>query len=56
MNYQVIFKKHEVVEVEASNVYEAKDLAWKIVEDDSFAWLALPDETIVQKLEDNDEN
>lgn len=56
MKYQVIFKKYEVVEVEASNVNEAKDLAWEILEDDSFAWLALPDETIVKKLEDDNDN
>ena len=56
MKYQVIFKKYEVVEVEASNVYEAEDLAWEILDDDSYAWLEPPDEIIVQKMENKDDN
>lgn len=56
MKYQVIFKKYEVVEVEASNIDEAEDLACEILDDDSYAWMNPPDEIIVQKLEDNDGN
>ena len=55
MKYQVIFKKYEVVEVEASNVYEAEDLACEILDNDAYAWMDPPDEIIVEKMEDNDE-
>lgn len=55
MKYQVIFKKYEVVEVEASNMYEAEELACEILDDDSYAWMDPPDEIIVQKIEDDDD-
>lgn len=50
MKYQVIFKKYEVVEVEASNVHEAEDIAIEILDNDSYAWMDPPDEIIVQKV------
>ena len=56
MKYQVIFKKYEVVEVEASNVHEAEYLACEILDDDSYAWMVPPDEIIVQKMEDDNDN
>lgn len=56
MKYQVIFKKYEVVEVEASNVYEAEDIACEILDDDIYAWEGPADEIIVEKMEDDDDN
>ena len=55
MKYQVIFKKYEVVEVEASNVDEAKDLAFEILDDDIYAWESPVDEIIVEKMENGDD-
>lgn len=54
MKYRVVFKKYEVVEVEASNVYEAEELACEILDDDSYAWLDPADEITVEKMEGDD--
>lgn len=55
MKYQVIFKKEEVVEVEALNVDEAEDLACEILDDDIYAWEGPADEIIVERMENDDD-
>ena len=48
--YCVIFKKTEVVEVEAFDEDEAEELAMVILENDTDAWTGFYDEIIVEEI------
>lgn len=51
MKYQVTLKKYETYEVEADNVWEAEEKAYKCCDADCYAWLDPVDEVIVEEIE-----